>query len=289
MGDRSKIEWTDATWNPVTGCMKVSAGCKYCYAERLVGRFDKLHGFVPFEKVECHADRLEQPMRWKKPRRIFVVSLGDLFHEQVPADFIQEVFEVMSACPQHTFQVLTKRPERIGPVLFGEEGRFYLGGGDYLPNVWIGTSIEDQSTADRRIPLLMASGWIGVTWVSVEPMLGPVDLSSFLSTFRGVGIHNPQWIVLGGESGPKARPMHPEWVRSVRDQCVAAGVPFLFKQWGEFCPPSQMPEDTFQRWDVHHGTETGINREASWRCGKKAAGRLLDGDLWDQYPTGSSA
>jgi len=150
----SKIEWTDETWNPITGCTKVSAGCKNCYAERIAKRF---WGDRKFTDVQCHPERLEIPLHWKKPRRIFVCSMSDLFHPGASPDFVVSVFEIMTACPQHDFQVLTKRTERIAPVLFGEDGNWYLGGGDYLPNVWMGVTCEDQDTANKRIPVLFDS------------------------------------------------------------------------------------------------------------------------------------
>jgi protein gp37 len=307
MGDKSKIEWTDASWNPVTGCTKVSAGCQNCYAERLADRFYRagtcaISGAVieretDFSSVLIHPNRITIPLHWRKPRRIFVCSVGDLFHPQVNADFITQVFEVMSACPQHTFQVLTKRPERIEPVLFGEEGRFYLGGGDYLPNVWLGVSAENQQEFDLRIPILLATGWTGIKWVSIEPMLGPVDLTSVLWYQKPTTLRTPrlEWVVVGGESGPKARPMHPEWALSVRDQCVEAGVPFLFKQWGEWGPVTYYTpwrREHAERFPLKTVTFEVVELDPGaflpgpelGRIGKKSAGRLLDGTVWDQFP-----
>jgi protein gp37 len=339
------IEWTDETWNPVTGCTKVSPGCKNCYAETVAERFWVTQygpGRTPagrrrFTEVWTHPDRLEQPLRWRKPRRIFVNSMSDLFHEEVPFEFVDKVFLMMALAPQHTFQVLTKRPARMLQYFHGEEAgdeEFQLQQRAYgvalsywleehrtrlsqvincahgfaaddqdcddlegeqtllpLMNVWLGVSVEDQATADERIPLLLQTP-AAVRFVSYEPALGPVTLSDILS---GRDILKPlvglrwvpradgtltareharlHWVIAGGESGKNARPAHPDWFRSVRDQCGAAGVPFFFKQWGAFAPP--VPE-------------YGVPREACngrvYRVGKKAAGRELDGATWDQFP-----
>jgi protein gp37 len=296
MGDRSKIEWTDSTWNPVTGCTKVSAGCTHCYAERLVGRFDALHGFVPFTTVECHPDRLEQPLHWRKPRRIFVVSMGDLFHEAVPVDFIDRIFDVMQQCPQHTFQILTKRPKRMIEMLFGEIRRnSLLETHGYQPNIWLGVSVENQAAADERIPLLLQTP-AAVRFVSYEPALGPVDLAGWIGATGGWCMEHDfdggfcletqcernkiDWVICGGESGPKARPMHPDWARSVRDQCVSAGVPYFFKQWGQWVPMLGHLEGV----PVHGQKFTHPDGTIMGRTGKNAAGRELDGREWSEFP-----
>lgn len=302
----TKIEWCDATWSPVTGCTKVSAGCKNCYAERFARRQRQ-----DFSKVILHPERLDWPLHRRKPLKIFVNSMSDLFHPQVPAKFIVKVFEVMAECPQHTFQVLTKRPERIGRVLFGEEGRFYLGGHDYLPTVILGTSVEDQPTADDRIPNLFNSGWMGNFFVSYEPTLGPVDLSCWLPQVDW----NPTetefsikpalaWVIAGGESGPGARPAHPDWFRSVRDQCRWAGVPFFFKQVGEWADhftasPWLIPGHKIRRLFIHRSGQVlaqcpeGWPDDESWgamyQIGKKRAGRLLDGREWNEFPQNKGA
>lgn len=309
MGDKTGIEWTDATWNPVTGCTKVSQGCKHCYAERDWNRMVHLPAYKgrAFTDVACHPERLIQPLRWKRPRRIFVNSMSDLFHESVPFEFIDQVFAAMAICPQHTFQVLTKRPERMRDYTtrlsrsakllddaartmgysFEHEGQYLVS--FPLPNVWLGVSVEDQQTADERIPLLLQTP-AAVRWVSAEPLLGRVDLceafgmwwNQTIGCFESIGQRfNPglgrggiDWVVVGGESGPKARPMHPDWVRSIRDQCKSAGVPFLFKQWGEWAP----------NW---YNDDAGNKIEGSeWidRMGKKQAGRMLDGMQHDGYP-----
>ena len=285
MADKTGIEWTDATWNPVTGCAKVSAGCKHCYAERNWGRLQHLPAYAgrAFTNVATHADRLLQPLSWKRPRRIFVNSMSDLFHQDIHDDFIGMVFRTMARAPQHTFQVLTKRAERMQHLLTHPKMRGFVGDAPWpLPNVWIGVSVEDQATADKRIPLLLDTP-AAVRWISAEPLLAPIDLAEH-------GLHGGpgqlDWVVVGGESGPKARPMHPEWARGLRDQCSAAGVPFLFKQWGEWQPvlpsgasipgcgttPQREPAFRFEH-DHHFPT-----------VGKKAAGRLLDGALHDGYP-----
>jgi protein gp37 len=227
----TKIQWTDETWNPTTGCTRVSEGCRHCYIERTLPFRMAGRKFVNGSTgMLLHHDRLDAPLHWKKPRRIFVNSMSDLFHPDIPADFIVQVFEVMAACPQHTFQILTKRPERIESVLYGEEGRFYLGGGDWLPNVWLGFSAEDQATFDQRKQVFAARlgeqiSWAYAfnLWCSLEPLLGPIEIGPFFP-FR--------WVVCGGESGPGARPCDLAWIRSIKDQCQAAGVPVFYKQGG---------------------------------------------------------
>lgn len=289
MGDKTGIEWTDATWNPVSGCTKVSQGCKNCYAERDWKRLVHLPAYQgrAFTDVACHPDRLDQPIRWKKPRRIFVNSMSDLFHPDVPFDFIERVFETMTAAHQHTFQILTKRPERMR--------EFMCDMSVILPNVWLGVSVEDQAAADERIPLLLDTPAV-VRWVSMEPLLGPVALTRIETKFfagkldalrglfkwdQGEVTREPtslDWVVVGGESGPNARPMNHNWVSSIRNQCVGACVPFLFKQWGEWLPDNQNPAIQGPCGDTQ-----------AIRVGTKHAGRLLDGVLHDGYPKGGAA
>ncbi len=234
MSDHSGIEWTDATWNPVTGCTKVSPGCKHCYAERLALRLRAM-GSVRYRNgfaVTLHPDQLTLPLRWRQPKRIFVNSMSDLFHEAIPDDFIRRAFHVMRQAHWHTFQVLTKRSERLAKL------------GRNLPwpaNVWQGVSVETarytwRITHLRQVPAT-------VRFLSVEPLLGPI-LALPLE-----GIH---WVIAGGESGGGRRQMAPEWARQIRDQCLAAGVPFFFKQWGGRTP--------------------------------KSLGRVLDGRTWDEMP-----
>lgn len=234
MPKQSAIEWTNWTWNPVTGCDKVSQGCKNCYAERMAKRLKAMgsprytNGF----RVTLHDDLVELPRRWKSPRLVFVNSMSDLFHEEVPEEFIRRVFEVMADCPQHTFQVLTKRSARLrelGPRL------------QWTTNIWMGVSVEDARVIDRIEDLRETPAL--VRFLSCEPLIGPlVDLNL-------EGIH---WLIAGGESGPKSRPMDGDWVRDLRDQCVRAKVAFFFKQWG--------------------GTR------------KDLTGRLLDGLTFDEFP-----
>ena len=214
MADRSHIEWTEATWNPVTGCSKVSAGCKNCYAERLALRLQAMgnaryrNGF----SVTLHADFVELPKRWREPRVIFVNSMSDLFHEQVPVDFIQRVFATMAACPQHTFQILTKRSARLRELATEL---------DWPRNVWMGVSVEDARVLHRIADLHVVPA--AVRFLSCEPLIGPLDALPL------DGIH---WVIVGGESGPGARPMKIEWIRSIFRQCRQASVAFFFKQWG---------------------------------------------------------
>jgi len=203
------IEWTDRTWNPSTGCNIVSPGCKYCYAETVAKRFTN-HFPQGFE-FTLHPERLEQPRRWRKPSRIFVDSMSDLFHEQMPLEFLQQIFQVMAECPQHVFQILTKREKRLlelAPEL------------DWPDNVWMGVSVEMQLYTKRVAALQQVPA--AVRFLSCEPLLGPLELDL-------TGIH---WVITGGESGLKHRPIDPEWVRSIRDQAERAGVAFFHKQWG---------------------------------------------------------
>lgn len=293
MSDKSGIEWTDATWNPTVGCTKVSPGCDHCYAETLVNRFAGTSAAFParFDTVTVRSERfLTQPLRWKRPRRIFVNSLSDLFHRDIPDEFIADVFAVMAATPQHTYQLLTKRHGRIRSLL--RSGEFYalvedaaverlgLPGVQWpLPNLWVGVSAEDQHWADVRIPTLLDTP-AAVRFLSCEPLLGPIDLPS-----------GPlDWVIVGGESGPNARPMHRTWVRNLREQCVRAGVPFLFKQWGAWAPTSRSGIGVLPNPQEQYGEIVADKRYPSFRrvyrnVGKKSSGRLLDGRTWDQYPT----
>ncbi|AIM41020.1 hypothetical protein PBI_SQUIRTY_73 [Mycobacterium phage Squirty] len=305
MSDNTSIEWTQATWNPVTGCQKVSAGCDHCYAETIAHRFAGTKAYPNGFDVTLRPDRLDWPLRKRKPLRIFVNSMSDLFHEQVSDEYIAEVFAVMAAAPQHTFQVLTKRHARMRSLL---SSATFQGDCEHrmldqygvldnewpLPNVWLGVSTENQKWADIRIPALLDTP-AAVRFVSAEPLLGPIDLVQSINVdpfaayhFKPGGI---DWVIVGGESGPGARPMHPDWARSLRDQCQAAGVPFLFKQWGAYriAIPGRDTWDQIEtiplRADVP--MEPGVD-VGPWahmrRVGKKRAGRELDGQTWDQYP-----
>lgn len=214
MGTRSNIEWTELTWNPVTGCTKISQGCKNCYAERMAKRL-KAMGSDRYRNefaITLHPDLLDQPKRWRSPRLVFVNSMSDLFHPDIPAEYIAQVFQTMADCPQHTFQVLTKRSDRLAelaPTLPWPE------------NVWMGTSVEDRRVTHRIGDLLKVPA--AVKFLSCEPLIGPLD---------NLPLKGIQWVIVGGESGPRARPMQRQWAQSILKQCRAASVPFFFKQWG---------------------------------------------------------
>jgi protein gp37 len=214
MAEHSHIEWTEATWNPVTGCSKVSSGCKHCYAERLavrlqaMGRIRYRDGFA----VRLHPAVLDLPKRWRQPRMIFVNSMSDRFHEDVPEEFIQRVFAVMHECPHHTFQVLTKRSARLRTLALRLA---------WTPNIWMGVSVENRRVLHRIHDLRTVPAH--VRFLSCEPLLGPLD---------DLPLDGMHWVIVGGESGPGARPMRKEWVRSILDQCRRAQTPFFFKQWG---------------------------------------------------------
>lgn len=247
----TKIEWTDATWNPVTGCDKVSQGCKNCYAEvmhkRLMGMFPQKYSKPFLGNVQFHAEELDKPKSWKKPLKIFVNSMSDLFHEDLDFNYIREIFEIMRAADWHTYQILTKRPRRILEFIqwFTNE---YVIPFIFPKNVWIGVSCEDQKTADERIPLLLKVP-ATIRFISCEPLLGPIKLHKYVepATLHSYHLHKSldipviDWVIVGGESGRNARPMHPDWVRSIRDECKVTnggfgGVAFFFKQWGEWMP-----------------------------------------------------
>jgi protein gp37 len=280
------IEWTDETWNPVVGCTKVSAGCKSCYAFELHGKRHEAykHGnfptapaqyHEPFSTVQLLPERLEKPLHWRKPRRVFVNSVSDLFHERVPNEFIAEVFLIMGQSQRHTFQILTKRPGRMAAFMevAVEKYRPFRKMSEVgvwpLPNVWLGTSVEDQSAADERIPHLLRTP-AAVRFLSCEPLLGRVNLDAvalkpgaFLDALQGDVLDRDgviyaaapgriDWVIAGGESGPRFRSLDLDHARALRDQCVAAGVPFLFKQIGGRTP--------------------------------KSGGRLLDGRVWHEFP-----
>lgn len=309
MGDDSGIEWTDATWNPLTGCTKVSEGCRNCYAIRMARRMDgqgvgydgtTTGGPNWSGQINLLHERLDQPLRWTKPRRVFVNSMSDLFHPDVPTSFIDKVWGVMAASPEHIFQVLTKRPDRMRDYvqdLYRETGRLnswlYDGSGTFklrgLPydaqeraakvfreepypeNIWLGTSVEHQDAANERIPALLDC-WASVRFLSCEPLLGEVNIYE-AGHPHGVGA-GLEWVIVGGESGPGARPMHPDWVRSLLTQCRNAGTDFFFKQWGAWAPNGTRAADT-------HVFEGGPMMH---RVGKKAAGRSLYGKEYNEMP-----
>jgi protein gp37 len=381
LADGTHIEWTDATWNPVTGCAVVSPGCTNCYAMKLAGTRlkhipsrvgltrDSKAGPVWTGEVRFNAKWLTQPLKWKRPRRIFVCAHGDLFAESVKDEWIDQVFAVMALCPQHTFQVLTKRPERMRaylsapgvvrridevvcdltvelllPVILIAPGaheefapdrpRVYLDQWP-LPNVWLGVSAEDQKRADERIPVLLDTP-AAVRFVSLEPLLGAIDLKKvclvpqvpgsyragihvnalagkvfesgipYWDSYNDDGTAAPgarqsrlDWVIVGGESGVGARPMHPDWARALRDQCAAAGVPFFFKQWGRWTPGENVERQRGVVETAHyfgeswHFTNENLARDDGHRddepdlysVGKTAAGRLLDGLEHNGMPT----
>ncbi len=240
MSDQSKIEWTDATWNPVRGCTKISPGCAHCYAETFAERFRGVPGH-PFEHgfdLRVVPEKLGDPLRWSGSRRVFVNSMSDLFHDDVPDEYIVDVARVMRIADWHTYQVLTKRPKRLVSLLRGK-----LRAAAGKSHIWWGVSVENRKHGLPRIDLLRSAP-VAVRFLSVEPLLED------LGTINLTGIN---WVIVGGESGPGARPMKAEWVRSIRDQCAEAGVPFFFKQWG------------------------GVR--------KSETGRKLDGEFWDELPS----
>lgn len=296
---KTSIEWTGRTWNPVSGCDPVSPGCDHCYAETIARRFAGTKAYPNGFKVTLRPERLSDPFRWRTPQRVFTNSMSDLFHDDIPDEYIARVFAVMALTPQHTYQVLTKRPGRMRSLLSGRAiefrsqmcwaatehnpelvpgmpnnaGHRVFHETDWpLPNLWLGVSAENQKWADVRIPVLLDTP-AAVRFLSAEPLLAPIDLHGELDP---TGQHRPKlsywltgrpdwgtdgtltvgprldWVIAGGESGPGARPMHPDWVRSLRDQCTGSGVAFFFKQWG--------------------------GRTA------KTNGRELDGRTWDEYP-----
>jgi protein gp37 len=234
MATNSKIEWTDTTWNPIRGCTRISPGCTHCYAERFAERFRGVKGH-PFEQgfdLRFVPEKLAEPLRWKKPQRVFVNSMSDLFHDDVPEEYIQKVFAVMQQADWHQYQVLTKRAERLERIA------------DKLPwspHIWMGVSVESQDYVWRIDHLRRTKAHI--KFLSIEPLLGPIT---------DLNLRDIDWVIIGGESGPGARPMHEAWVTDIRDQCETAGVAFFFKQWG------------------------GVQ--------KKRAGRVLQGRTWDEMP-----
>jgi protein gp37 len=361
MADKSKIEWTEATWNPIRGCSRISEGCRNCYAEVTANRF-KGEG-QPYEGLIARTGQwngeikfidvgLAQPLRWKRPRMIFVNSMSDLFHENLPIEQIAKIYAVMCLAHWHIFQVLTKRAERMHSVINNPDfyemvltaadeirGKFpkiNIGISDpqLIPpkNVWLGVSVENQDTANERVPLLLQTP-ASVRWLSAEPLLSPLSLESALGgtrwiggqrgcsgTHHGVGTEdcprhkhhhhddrcNPglDWVVVGGESAQTkngftaARPMHPDWVRTLRDQCNNAQVAFFFKQWGSYsynydrdrddpdcrnCLKESRKPGRWVNLEGGHGFH-GQRVHYGELVGKKKAGRILDGRTWDEYP-----
>lgn len=272
----TKIEWTDKTWNPVTGCTKVSQGCKFCYAERQTKRFGKTWQQSDFGKILLHPDRLDKPLFWKTPSRIFVNSMSDLFHEDIPVSFIIQVFEVMRKCTWHTFQVLTKRPLRMKAFMTA----YFPDAHESLKNVWLGVSVENQQTADFRIPILMQTP-AAIRFLSCEPLLGFIDFALAYKKY-----YELDWIIAGGESGPNARPMHPLHIKAIQEQAQALSIPFFFKQWGEYLPVELIDYDEIKKYDFKSiQVGTGSNTRIVAKVGKKKAlNTYLNGITYEQYP-----
>lgn len=323
MADKTGIEWTDATWNPIRGCSRVSEGCRNCYAERVAGRFygpgEPYEGLVRLHpygearegdsaiklktearwtgQIQFVEKHLEDPTRWRRPRKIFVNSMSDLFHENVKDEWLWEIFDVMEASKRHVFQILTKRPERMSDWIRANYGVTFH---RRFTHVWLGVSVEDQKTATQRVPILQQTP-AAIRWVSYEPALGPVDFTQIdgrnylLEFVTGNDFKIPRsidWVVCGGESGPGARPMHPDWARGVRDQCARSRVPFFFKQWGEWIPGAangftQWPEIDPRRpilMPAHPGRKGRDMHQVMIRVGKKAAANFLDGQQYLETP-----
>lgn len=317
MSSKSKIEWTQASWNPLVGCTKVSEGCRNCYAIRFSHRMSttvpsyfgitkKINGKPEWsDKIRVDRNKLRQPLTWKRARMIFVNSMSDMFHERVDDLNIAEIFAIMATESRHTFQILTKRPQRMATLLtdepFKKSVETLLHNWGYslkldnvwpLRNVWVGASVENGKSAIERVPYLLMTP-AAIRWISAEPLLGRITNCSLGVKLRGI-----QWIVAGGETGPNARPAHPDWFRALRDLCVSSGVPFFFKQWGEW--------GTVENLNVYKNSQLAIVDPATGdfflrnknynllmpveksrymiRAGRKAAGRLLDGKEWNEYP-----
>lgn len=361
MSDHSKIEWTDATWNPVRGCTKISTGCKNCYAETFAERWRGIPGH-PYEKgfdLRLVPEKLDDPLSWKKPKRIFVNSMSDLFHKEVPFAYVDQVFATAYNAHWHTYQILTKRSDRQRMYFECAKRKELVALASWrmlaerepekaelvtphdiyddmtwpLPNVWLGVSVENQKYADERIPNLLKTP-AAIRFLSCEPLLEPVDLSRYLhpgrcksigpESYQGrcglpeghdgghtllvptgmpwFGLGELGFVIVGGESGPKARPMHPDWARSLRDECVAACVPFFFKQWGAWVPFYDRDKDDpdWRRVPKESPSVCRINLAGGQgfhgdrviyfsKVGKKGAGRLLDGRTWDEFPQPAEA
>lgn len=314
---KTKIDYLGRSWNPIETvlkgkfghgyhCTKVSEGCRGCWSERMNVRigngkpYDNQH--FEFEIVE---KKLQEPLKWKKPQMIGVQFMGDLFHEDIPFELVDEVFHTIAVCPHLTFQILTKRPERMLEYMTTSE---YVKGIETVKNIWLGVSVEDQATADQRIPFLLKTP-AAVRFVSIEPMLGAVDLSKWyhedscgcLDRYdikdcphcKNTGVVKEfDWVICGGESGPNARPMHPDWVRSLRDQCKSASVPFFFKQWGEW-GIAEIP--SLAKYNAKKQICFYSDGRVQWvpsyattmeKVGKKKAGHLLDGKEHREMPEG---
>jgi protein gp37 len=307
------IEWTKRpgtvgeVWNLVTGCNKVDRGCKHCYAEtmhrrlRAMGQEKYAQEFLA--GAVCHEDLLQLPKTWTKPRTVFVNSMSDLFHKDVPFHFLLQAFRVMRECPAHTFLILTKRPERA--LNFIEHVRQVTPRWIFPPNVWLGTSANDQKSADLRVPILLKIPDV-LRFLSYEPATGSVELRNLGLSDSEAWSHDAlageyycdgnttrdlprlHWVICGGESGPKADPMHPDWARKVRDDCKATGTPFFFKQWGAWQPITYYSDGFIPTVKFNVGRGEFVfplpSPQNMKRVGKHASGHELDGEIWQQYP-----
>lgn len=299
MASSSSIEWTDATWNPTTGCSRVSKGCDNCYAMMMARRFDgQGNGYDGTTRrtkrgtdwtgvVKMHEDRLHEPLSWRKPRLVFVDSMSDLFHPAVPFEFIDKVWAAMALAEAHVFQILTKRPDRMAEYLAAGEdelqNRWMQAAQETfsrawmptypLENVWLGTSVEDEEVAERMDDLRRVDA--AIRFLSLEPLLGPLS---------ALDLEGMDWVIVGGESGSNARPMNPDWVRSIRKACEETNVPFFFKQWGAWAPRDAINDDLADRSVLMILDDHGRAQERMYRVGKGKAGRELDGQTWDQMP-----
>ncbi len=292
----TKIEWTNETWNPIIGCTKVSEGCKECYAEKMAKRLTAIeanrhtynYGFVINEsgkwngKTNFVRTALKKPLSWKKPRMIFVCSMGDLFHETVSFEDIIEVFHIINKCPQHTFQILTKRADRMKEFFVDYAPNPYW---ENLPNVWLGVTMENQEN-NRLTTLLQIPA--AIHFVSFEPLLGLIDFYEIImnNEYHCNTENKLDWVIAGGESGHKARPMHPDWVRSLKDQCEAANVPFFFKQWGEWIDIDNGYDciNESEKVFIKHTFGSAYTSHDVYKIGKKKAGSILDGKEYKQFP-----
>jgi protein gp37 len=314
----TKIDWCDEVWNPVTGCSKISPGCDHCYASRMALRLAGRCGYPkmnPFQ-VTLHQDNLAKPKAWKKPRRIFVNSMGDLFHNDVRDEWIMAVMKTIEACPQHTFLILTKRINRAVEFFGGLSGAGLTA--PAIPNLWMGATVESADYLWRIGQLMLIPA--AKHFISIEPALGPVDITLYLPQIERVvrGVTVPRsidyyvpgldWVIMGGETGPGARPMHPEWVRSIRDQCKATGTPFFFKGWGAWC---EVSFENGKRGRIYGPSRACVSEGGEWwessnrfidqicypnesegvimkrfrdKAEKVAYGRKIDGKEWRETP-----
>jgi protein gp37 len=302
MGKNSRIEWTDATWNPVMGCTPVSEACENCYALSMIERFAGRKGYPQSaDTVQLFPDRLDWPRRWTEPRRIFVCSMSDMFHPAVPFTLVREIWRVMASERRHTFMILTKRPELMLAFTQWMAGSDDISIAEWPRNVWLGVTAENQARADERIPILLRIP-AAVRFVSIEPMLGPVDLrdvrlnkETYVNALTGrqryagaisgssssTGVHL-DWVIVGGETGAGSRPMRPDWARLVRNQCRSDRVPFFFKQWGDWLEVGMLLPEHAERYARDQVAWADGTR--MFRVGKKVAGRELNGRTWDERP-----